>query len=109
MTCTNCSVAVERVLHGVEGVRKANVALALGEARVAYDPAFTDEVSAVCCALLPVGACRMYFADMFCWCMKTGLEPGWQDLTPSARLCHASDCQSCRGAASDGDERGLTG
>ena len=45
MTCTNCSAAVERVLHGLRGVRRANVALTLGEARVAYDSAFTDEVS----------------------------------------------------------------
>ena len=44
MTCTNCSAAVERVLHGLRGVRRANVALTLGEARVAYDPAYTDEV-----------------------------------------------------------------
>ena len=54
MTCTNCSTAVERVLHGLRGVRRANVALALGEARVAYDPTCTDEVCACvpCCGLL---------------------------------------------------------
>ena len=44
MTCTNCSAAVERVLHGLRGVRRANVALTLGEARVAFDPAYTNEV-----------------------------------------------------------------
>jgi copper chaperone CopZ len=43
MTCSNCSSAVERILHGARGVRRANVALTLGEARVTYDPAFTDE------------------------------------------------------------------
>ena len=43
MTCSNCSAAVEHILHGSRGVRRVNVALTLGEARVAYDPAFTDE------------------------------------------------------------------
>ena len=47
MTCSNCSSAVERILHGLRGVRRANVALTLGEARVAYDAACVDEARLV--------------------------------------------------------------
>lgn len=42
MACTSCSESVERALQMVGGVKKAVVGLALEEAKVHYDPNFTD-------------------------------------------------------------------
>lgn len=38
MACTSCSESVERALQMVDGVKKAAVGLALGEAKVHFDP-----------------------------------------------------------------------
>eukprot|EP01018_Ginkgo_biloba_P032559 Gb_22148 [translate_table: standard] len=38
MTCTSCSDSIQSALGGIQGVKKAVVALALEEARVHYDP-----------------------------------------------------------------------
>ncbi|XP_077223878.1 putative copper-transporting ATPase HMA5 [Tasmannia lanceolata] len=38
MTCTSCSTTVESTLQGVQGVQKAQVALATEEAEIRYDP-----------------------------------------------------------------------
>lgn len=38
MTCAACTVTVENALHGIEGVEKPTVSLALQEARVFHDP-----------------------------------------------------------------------
>ncbi|KAJ9173594.1 hypothetical protein P3X46_016711 [Hevea brasiliensis] len=38
MTCTSCSSTVERALQAIQGVQKAQVALATEEAEVLYDP-----------------------------------------------------------------------
>ncbi|CAH9050685.1 unnamed protein product [Cuscuta europaea] len=42
MACTSCSESVERALSMASGVKKAVVGLALGEAKVHYDPNLTD-------------------------------------------------------------------
>ncbi|XP_028757140.1 copper-transporting ATPase HMA4 [Neltuma alba] len=42
MACTSCSESVERALQRVNGVKKAAVGLALGEAKVHFDPTLTD-------------------------------------------------------------------
>ncbi|CAH9128629.1 unnamed protein product [Cuscuta epithymum] len=42
MACTSCSESVERALSMAGGVKKAVVGLALGEAKVYYDPNLTD-------------------------------------------------------------------
>ncbi len=79
MTCTNCSAAVERVLHGARGVRRANVALTLGEARVAYDPACTDEVGP--CSLVQADACaRTLVTSVCCLTTCTPRRPRGRDL-----------------------------
>jgi len=38
MTCTTCSITLERSLHSLDGVREANVNYALQKAFVTYDP-----------------------------------------------------------------------
>ncbi|KAJ4950652.1 hypothetical protein NE237_027484 [Protea cynaroides] len=38
VTCTSCSRTVESALQGIEGVKKAQVALATEEAEICYDP-----------------------------------------------------------------------
>ncbi|CAA0805779.1 Probable copper-transporting ATPase HMA5 [Striga hermonthica] len=42
MACTSCSESVERALSMVDGVKKAVVGLALGEAKVHFDPNITS-------------------------------------------------------------------
>ncbi|CAI8616594.1 unnamed protein product [Vicia faba] len=42
MTCTSCSRSVEHALQMVDGVKKAIVGLALGEAKVVFDPKVID-------------------------------------------------------------------
>lgn len=42
MACTSCSESTERALSMVEGVKKAVVGLALGEAKVHFDPNVTS-------------------------------------------------------------------
>ncbi|KAL7151827.1 hypothetical protein ABFS83_04G057100 [Erythranthe nasuta] len=42
MACTSCSESVERALRMVDGVKKAVVGLALGEAKVHFDPNVTN-------------------------------------------------------------------
>ncbi|GAB2273938.1 Probable copper-transporting ATPase hma5 [Dionaea muscipula] len=42
MTCTSCSSTVESVLRGLNGVRKAQVALATEEAEILYDPSLIN-------------------------------------------------------------------
>ncbi|KAK3429170.1 hypothetical protein EUGRSUZ_E00578 [Eucalyptus grandis] len=42
MTCTSCSSTVESALQAVQGVQKAQVALATEEAQVQYDPRVTN-------------------------------------------------------------------
>ncbi|XP_051141657.1 copper-transporting ATPase HMA4-like [Andrographis paniculata] len=42
MACTSCSESVERALKMVNGVKKAAVGLALGEAKVHFDPNVTN-------------------------------------------------------------------
>ena len=38
MTCGGCVAAVQRALQGLEGVRKVEVSLERGDARVEYSP-----------------------------------------------------------------------
>lgn len=38
MTCITCAYAVRRALEGLDGVKRAEVSLGRGEARVQYDP-----------------------------------------------------------------------
>lgn len=42
MACTSCSESVERALKMVVGIKKAVVGLALGEAKIHFDPNVTD-------------------------------------------------------------------
>ncbi|XP_047942460.1 copper-transporting ATPase HMA4-like isoform X2 [Salvia hispanica] len=42
MACTSCSESVERALRMVNGIKKAVVGLALGEAKIHFDPNITD-------------------------------------------------------------------
>ncbi|XP_022870407.1 copper-transporting ATPase HMA4-like [Olea europaea var. sylvestris] len=42
MACTSCSESTERALLMVDGVKNAVVGLALGEAKVHFDPSVTD-------------------------------------------------------------------
>lgn len=42
MACTSCSESVERALMMVDGVKKAVVGLALGEAKIHFDPNVTN-------------------------------------------------------------------
>ncbi|KAL9255837.1 putative copper-transporting ATPase HMA5 [Drosera capensis] len=42
MTCTSCSNTMESVLRGINGVRKAQVALATEEAEIHYDPSLVN-------------------------------------------------------------------
>jgi len=38
MTCGGCVASVQRVLHELDGVSRADVSLAQGEARIDYEP-----------------------------------------------------------------------
>lgn len=42
MACTSCSDSVERALRMVDGIKKAVVGLALGEAKIHFDPNITN-------------------------------------------------------------------
>ena len=110
MTCTNCSAAVERVLHGLGGVRRANVALTLGEARVAYDPAFTDEANHR--SWIPAGgwclhsaaterircaADMKHAATVFCHTRQSILRTAWMHLKSGLLRLLSCGCHDRRG------------
>ncbi|XP_077240235.1 putative copper-transporting ATPase HMA5 [Tasmannia lanceolata] len=47
MTCTSCSTTVESALQGVQGVQKAQVALATEEAEIRHDPKLVSHIQLI--------------------------------------------------------------